>query len=65
MRAAFQQFDADGSGSISADELGSALRSCRGDLSEEDVEALLAKADASGDGSVDYNEFLKMVAGCW
>ena len=47
----FQQFDADGSGTIDAQE----LRQVLGD--EVDVDEVLREVDINGDGVVDYEEF--------
>mmetsp|Transcript_28970 Transcript_28970/g.83083 ORF Transcript_28970/g.83083 Transcript_28970/m.83083 type:complete len:555 (-) Transcript_28970:107-1771(-) len=55
LRRAFRRFDADGDGHISCEELGCAL----GD--REEVECALREADTSGDGRLDYDEFLAFI----
>ena len=60
IRAAFQAFDVDGSGSISVDELRTVLQTdvpggTR--MSEQDIEALVKDFDANGDGELQYEEF--------
>jgi len=62
-REAFNHFDADGSGSISAVELGQAMTELGQTLSEEELTIRMAAVDADNSGEVDFNEFL-MVMGC-
>ncbi|KIY95244.1 hypothetical protein MNEG_12717 [Monoraphidium neglectum] len=54
LQRAFKALDKDGSGSISIDELGEALR---GFGIFDDAKALLAGADTNKDGTIDYAEF--------
>jgi len=58
LRAAFEVFDADNSGSISADEFRNAMMNYGNKLSVEQADAMMKDADVNGDG-VDYNEFVK------
>merc|ERR1712038_1366142 len=59
--AAFQFLDKDGSGTISAEELRNLLMNHGdGQMSLEEANQLLAKADSNGDGVIDYNEFFEM-----
>lgn len=56
---AFQKFDADGSGSISRDELAEVLKALDPeDWDNESVDELLAAADKNGDGELSVKEFL-------
>lgn len=55
LREAFSQFDEDGSGAISPDELRQILSSSN--LSEEQVDQLIIDADTDGDGEIDFDEF--------
>ena len=65
----FAQYDTDSSGSISFDELCSALRglshlSPNGEVEWDDasVRLMLDQADVDGDGEIDETEFLRMMA---
>ncbi|KAL2830133.1 hypothetical protein BJY01DRAFT_227466 [Aspergillus pseudoustus] len=61
LRSAFAVFDQDNSGTISADELRRVLRSIGDDISDADVDEMLKIADVNGDGSIDYEEFVKLM----
>mmetsp|Transcript_112264 Transcript_112264/g.322731 ORF Transcript_112264/g.322731 Transcript_112264/m.322731 type:complete len:558 (+) Transcript_112264:89-1762(+) len=55
LRRTFVRFDVDGDGKIDCQE----LRSVLGDtFSQKDIEEVLREADTSGDGKLDYEEFL-------
>jgi len=54
-RTTFRKFDHDGNGLISADDLHFVLGGC---FSGARVEDLIKEADTSGDGHIDYPEFL-------
>ena len=62
MREAFKQFDVDGNGVITADELRIAMTTLGEPLCKEDVDEMIAEADVNGDGVVDYEEFILMMA---
>lgn len=62
MREAFKQFDVDGNGVITADELRIAMTTLGEPLSKEDVDEMIAEADVNGDGVVDYEEFILMMS---
>jgi calcium-dependent protein kinase len=58
LRAAFNMFDKDGSGIISADEIREVL--CFGganSLSAEAVDAIIKQVDENGDGEIQFDEF--------
>jgi calmodulin len=55
MRLAFREFDKDGDGMISLDELRAVLR--EHDIPWEDAEDLVQKLDKNNDGNIDYYEF--------
>ncbi|KAL3456177.1 hypothetical protein BJX64DRAFT_271181 [Aspergillus heterothallicus] len=61
LREAFAVFDQDKSGTISADELRRVLRSIGDDVSDADVDEMVRMADVNGDGSIDYEEFVKLM----
>ncbi|GBF87955.1 calcium-dependent kinase [Raphidocelis subcapitata] len=54
----FQSFDADNSGTVTVDELWSALKAWGHKIHEDDLKALVSLSDVSGDGLIDYNEFV-------
>ena len=61
---AFNRFDADGSGSISREELGQVLKSLDPEGWDKDsIDQVLADADASGDGSLQIKEFIRWDGG--
>ncbi len=57
----FMVFDKDGSGTISPDELRSAMRVIGEKLTDDEIEDAIKLADKSGDGEVDYDEFIQFV----
>ena len=64
LRAAFNMFDKDGSGIISADEIREVL--CFGganSLSAEAVDAIIKQVDENGDGEIQFDEFVTMMTG--
>ena len=58
---AFQLFDKDGSGKISASELKAVLHSLGQNVTDEQVQMMMDEADVDGDGEIDYMEFVKMM----
>nr|XP_006821623.1 PREDICTED: calmodulin-like [Saccoglossus kowalevskii] len=58
---AFKVFDKDGSGLISAAEIRSVLANLGLQMADADVEKWIRLSDHSGDGQVDYKEFVKMM----
>ena len=61
LRDWFEALDADGSGDISVDELEEPLISIGLVSSKQDLEEMINKYDSSGDGEIDFQEFVKMV----
>uniref|UniRef100_A0ACD6A4V0 Uncharacterized protein n=1 Tax=Avena sativa TaxID=4498 RepID=A0ACD6A4V0_AVESA len=60
----FAAFDKDGDGKVSASELRCAMSATLDeDVSEEEVTAILAAADANGDGLLNQEEFSRLAAG--
>ena len=63
-KRAFDLYDADHSGQIDAPEFLKAFRLLHENVSEEDIAALLRRFDRDGDGSVNEEEFMRMMAFC-
>ncbi len=61
--AFFDELDADGSGELSYDEFGTLLRRHGIRLEENDMQSLMEGVDASGDGSIDRDEFEAWIKG--
>jgi len=65
LQEAFKIFDADGSGSITKDELKATLATVMGNtdesLPEDDIDEMIKEADIDGDGQVSYEEFVKVM----
>ncbi|KAJ8410942.1 hypothetical protein AAFF_G00179770 [Aldrovandia affinis] len=63
MKCAFKQFDCDGDGQITFEDLREAVKSLLGQrLKESDVEEILQDIDLNGDGSIDFGEFVMMLS---
>ena len=55
----FKEFDKDGSGALSPQELKMALREVQGvDFNEKELKEIINRIDADGDGEINYGEFL-------
>lgn len=61
IKQAFQYFDKDNSGTISAEELRQCLQSEDQTLTDEDINKLICEVDENKDGLIDYKEFLEMM----
>ena len=61
LKLAFNMFDADGSGTISKDELRDALTKAGNRISEAEFNELFDETDADGSGEIDYGEFIAML----
>mmetsp|Transcript_22481 Transcript_22481/g.35955 ORF Transcript_22481/g.35955 Transcript_22481/m.35955 type:complete len:154 (+) Transcript_22481:133-594(+) len=59
---AFKIFDPDGTGKISASEMSTVMTNLGEKLTAEEVKAMLAEADPSNTGKIDYAEFVKKMA---
>lgn len=58
LKAMFASMDADGSGTITAEEMAAALKARGALIPEADLKRLMADADLTGDGRIGYEEFL-------
>merc|ERR1712176_493103 len=59
---AFQLFDTDGSGTIETQELKIAMRALGFEPKQEEIDKMVRDVDDDGSGSVDFPEFLDMMA---
>lgn len=60
---AFRYFDADGSGTITSQELQEAVSSHGAmlQLPQTQIDAMIRDGDLNRDGSIDYNEFMRLM----
>ncbi|KEH23303.1 EF hand calcium-binding family protein [Medicago truncatula] len=61
IKEAFELFDTDGSGTIDAKELNVAMRALGFEMTEEQIEQMIADVDKDGSGAIDYDEFEHMM----
>ncbi|NXX79624.1 CALMS protein, partial [Urocolius indicus] len=61
-KEAFSLFDRDGDGRISTKELGTVMRSLGQNPTEAELRDMVGEADADGSGTVDFGEFLALMA---
>ncbi|XP_074812815.1 calcium-binding protein 5 [Natator depressus] len=63
MRDAFKEFDTNGDGEITLDELQLAMQRLMGErLTLREISDVVKEADINGDGTVDFEEFVKMMS---
>lgn len=61
LQKAFREFDKDGNGYISRDELIQVMHSQGDELTDEEIDGMIKTADQDKDGRVDYREFVAMM----
>ncbi|NWI37935.1 CALMS protein, partial [Picathartes gymnocephalus] len=61
-KEAFSLFDRDGDGRVGTKELGTVMRSLGLNPSEAELQAMVGELDADGSGTVDFPEFLSLMA---
>ncbi|KAL8610994.1 hypothetical protein ACOMHN_042610 [Nucella lapillus] len=61
LREAFRIFDKDGNGMVSALELRHVLTSLGEKLTDEEVDEMMREADMTGDGQVNYQDFVRVM----
>ncbi|XP_035771980.1 calcium-binding protein 5-like [Neolamprologus brichardi] len=63
LKDAFKEFDLDGDGAITSDEMKHAMLKLMGKhTSKNEIDAVVKEADNNGDGTVDFEEFVKMMS---
>ncbi|XP_029293430.1 calcium-binding protein 5b [Cottoperca gobio] len=63
LKEAFREFDMDGDGSITSEELRHAMIKLLGEqTSKHEIDAVVREADNNGDGTVDFEEFVSMMS---
>ncbi|KAK6934567.1 EF-hand domain, partial [Dillenia turbinata] len=61
IKEAFELFDTDGSGTIDAKELNVAMRALGFEVTEEQINQMIADVDKDGSGAIDFDEFVHMM----
>lgn len=61
LREAFKVFDKSGCGYICASDIRAILQCLGEDLTEEEIDEMIAEVDIDGDGRIDYDEFIACV----
>eukprot|EP00915_Cephaloidophora_sp_WS-2016_P002572 GHVH01003450.1.p1 GENE.GHVH01003450.1~~GHVH01003450.1.p1 ORF type:complete len:151 (+),score=41.48 GHVH01003450.1:52-504(+) len=61
-KEAFALFDSDGDGTISSKELGTVMRSLGQNPTEAELSDMINEVDVDGSGSIDFSEFLSLMA---
>ncbi|KAL8105032.1 hypothetical protein AgCh_028991 [Apium graveolens] len=59
---AFSLFDKDGDGCITIEELATVIRSLDQNPSEEELQDMISEVDADGNGTIEFVEFLNLMA---
>ena len=62
IKEAFQLFDKDSNGLISAEELSHVMKNIDGYMTDSEIDEMMRVADSDGDGQIDYGEFVKMMS---
>jgi len=63
LKEAFRIYDREGNGYISVKTLKDILRELDSRLSEDDLDCIIEEVDEDGSGTIDFNEFMKMMNG--
>lgn len=61
-KEAFSLFDKDGDGTISCKELGTVMRSLGQNPSQQELLEMINEVDGDGNGTIDFQEFVEMMA---
>ena len=62
LKEAFQLFDRDSNGLISAEELSHVMKNIDANMSDTEIDEMMREADRDGDGQIDYAEFVRMMS---
>ncbi|CAL8079903.1 unnamed protein product [Calicophoron daubneyi] len=62
IRSAFHFFDANGDGVITSEELATAVQYLGHQVTNTELQIMMKQADEDGNGSIDFKEFLQMMA---
>jgi len=62
LKEAFSLFDRDGDGSITTKELGIVMRQLGQNPTEGELQDMINEIDIDGSGTIDFNEFLSLMA---
>ncbi|ESO07720.1 hypothetical protein HELRODRAFT_170263 [Helobdella robusta] len=65
LKEVFQLFDTDKDGSITSRELKTVLNALRIDTTDQETKDMISSIDLDGDGTVDFDEFLRMMSGAY
>jgi Ca2+-binding EF-hand superfamily protein len=63
LRRQFKIFDDNNNGSLDSYEFKKAIKDFQIDVPDCDIDTLYKVMDINGDGTIDFNEFLRMVVG--
>lgn len=61
-RDAFELFDKDKDGTITAKELANVMKSLNQDPSEQELNEMIAEVDIDGNGNINFQEYLSLMA---
>ena len=60
-KEAFEMFDADQSGTIDTQELGTVLKQLGQNISQAEIEEMIKEVDEDGSGEIEFDEFLQLM----
>ncbi|KAH7693497.1 CRE-TNC-2 protein [Aphelenchoides avenae] len=63
LREAFRLYDKEGNGYINVSDLRSILRALDDNITEDELDEMIAEIDTDGSGTVDFDEFMEMMSG--
>jgi len=63
LREAFRLYDKQGNGYINVSDLRDILRALDDNITEDELDEMIAEIDTDGSGTVDFDEFMEMMSG--